>query len=230
MSRKSQLEKFELRMSKQRKDEEVVKETEVKNSTLEKRAGKVANQYGISTEDIFMIIARDSASTFLKMWNNSMENVVRETIQAEVRNVIQEELASAVRGFMKGLSMTNHEMDEEIEEEIEKQAPEIKPFLAFDSKLNEMKVETDDYVKILAKHEEKADENGFIADDEMKEAIIQSHHMGIDVTSAVQFKNLYARNSTLYQRFVKNNAGRRGGWKTYSANVIAEESNEQTRI
>jgi hypothetical protein len=235
MNRKSQLEKFELRQSKMRKDEEVIKNTELKNSTLEKRAGKVAQQHGMSTEDIFMIIARDSAGEFLKMWSNSVENVVRETIQTEVRNVVQqvvqEELASAVRGFMKGL-MPQPNIEEMVKDEVFavfNPEPEFKNGLqklqeeqegAFESKLNEMKQETDEYVKKMSIDEEPVTEREVVADEETRQAIIENHLAGNNPTSVKQFKKAWPRNNTLYQKFVKNNKGIRGGWAGYVTEVI----------
>lgn len=237
----SQVEKFQAReakAAKHQKDEEVVRETELKNSTLDKRAGRVAKQYGYSTEDIFMIIARDSAQSWMKMWNNSMENVIRETIRQEVQPMIQEaiqqELASAVRGFIKGMTeFSQEQIAETVQEEIQiavnpesqfkngLQQLQEKRTEAFESKLNEMKQETDEYVKNLNLDVIPVE---LIADEKTRIAVIEAHQAGIDPVQVNKFKKFKPTCNTVYQRFTRKNKGIKGAWKQYVDSVIEYET------
>jgi hypothetical protein len=104
---KSQLEKFQARMSKMKKDEHVIKQQELKNSTIEKKAEKIAKQHGVSTEEIFAIITRESIGGFVQLWNNSMETVLRETLRGEIREIIREvvreQMTEAYKGIITGM-------------------------------------------------------------------------------------------------------------------------------
>lgn len=219
----SQVDKFNQRAAKATKsykDEEVIKETEIKSSTIEKVGHKVAKQYGYSTEDIFMIIARDSMELWSKMWNNSMESVVRETIRTEVKeivkDVIQDELSQAVRGFMRGMAMAQMEMvEDEIDEQVEF---ELKPFMNPEQHMDEPELEYASSEPAIAEPEVQTIFR--IADKEkLDRAVIELHESGVDPTKAQSMKQMGGTYSTLYQRFVKHNPGR-GLWKEYVESVI----------
>lgn len=115
--RKSQLEKFEARQRKARGVSHHIEEQKAKEA--HKQANKTIQEKGVdvmkktvnpnaTTEDVFMVIARDSMEAFTTMWNNSMQNVIRETIRTEVKaivkEVVAEELQAAVRGVQRGIS------------------------------------------------------------------------------------------------------------------------------
>lgn len=104
MSRKSQVEKFLARQGKAKKDEEAVTKLKPKNIT-EKGADMMKTvKPGTKTEDIVAAITHEGMSTFMKLWNNSMENVIRETIQKEVRAIVQEEMTAAIQGAVAGVT------------------------------------------------------------------------------------------------------------------------------
>lgn len=219
MSRKSQLEKFEARVAKAKKDEEVIKQSEIKENTLENRAGKIVKNYGLSTEDIFMIITRESSETFVKMWNNSMENVVRETLRTEIKAIVQEtiqqELAEAYRGIIKGMTTAAVEKVD-MEKLIKSELENITKFTEEQIEANEI---TDNIHELNTENNIQPENDEFY--EELKQALIEQHYMGVDVTVAKTFKKSGGRNNTLYQKFVKRNKGKRGYWKEYVEAIIS---------
>jgi hypothetical protein len=223
----SQVEKFNKRVAQATKvynDERAIKENEIKSSTIENVGHKVAKQYGYTTEDIFMIIARDSMEVWSKMWNNSMENVVRETLRTEVKaivkDVVQDELAQAVRGFMRGMAMA--QMEQIVEEEVEEQiAYDIEPFETPEQHMSEPEIEYAASEPAVAEREEQIFK---IEDKErLDRMILELRDLGIDPSISKDVKNVGGTYSTLYQRFVKHNPGR-GLWKQYVQSILNENN------
>jgi hypothetical protein len=225
----NQVEKFEARESKKKVDEQVIKTEEFKNSTLEKQGQKVANKYGLSTEDIFMIIARDGMEMWTKMWNNSMENVIRETIRNEIKtivkdvvqDVVQDELSAAARGFMRGIAMAQMESINKpsVEWTKEEQAEfELEPF---ESVASTAIVEPE--VELKSEHKPRYKEfNGtykFRDKQRLDEMISEMQLEGKDPSVAKNFKEKGASYNTMYQNFMKDNPGR-GVWKQYVEHIL----------
>lgn len=109
MTRKSQLEKFEARAAKKKADVDAIKKANMKQSANKTTMDKGADMMntvkpGAKTEDIVAAITHEGMSTFIKMWSNSMENVVKETIRNEVRSIVQEEIQAAVKGVFTGIT------------------------------------------------------------------------------------------------------------------------------
>lgn len=92
--RKSQLDKFNARMGKAQKDTKVVREAEMKNSTLEKVAEReMSKQYGMKPEDIFAVFGREHIGAFVQQWNNSIETKIKksyEPLEKEVKSLREE--------------------------------------------------------------------------------------------------------------------------------------------
>jgi gas vesicle protein len=212
-NRKSQLEKFESKMAKKKRDEDAIKQSNVKGNTLEKRAGKIVKDFDLSTEDIFAIITRDSMGAFAKMWNNSMESVIRETIRTEIRQVIREELAAAYRGVIKGMTEDNiSDISETIREEVDNFKEEIQ-YAAYTAA--EPKQETEQEEKTIKYTVKERDEK------ELKQLVIEAHYKNdVDPYSGKSFKSSGPRNNTLYQNFMKQNRGTKGVWKQFVLDVI----------
>lgn len=111
--RKSQLEKFNARQAKvtavQMQEREQAAKAAVEQKDIMKQGEKIMKETTGTENNVFAVIARDSMESFIKTWNNSMENVIKETIRVEVQKVVQSELESAVRGVFDGLNeaMTN---------------------------------------------------------------------------------------------------------------------------
>lgn len=116
--RKSQVEKFLSRQGKAHADTmEIAKGNITKpKSDMDKGADLMNNvKPGTKTEDIVAAITREGMDTFLQLWNNSMQNTIKETlkqereimrqqIQEEMRTVIQEEIAGAMKGAVAGVT------------------------------------------------------------------------------------------------------------------------------
>ena len=226
MSRKSQLEKFEARRAKARMDENVVAEGEIKASTLQETGKKVANEYGMSTEDIFMIIARDSVKAFVTMWENSTRNTVQETIRTEmatmVREAVREEMVAAFTGIVKGIMPAQDEIVKNIVKDEIKQATaevaatvqeQINPIIKQQSVTKEKR-------KPGPKRARTTPAQFY---EELKYALLEYKEEGGDPTVGTPFKKSSSRNNGLYQKFNKLNAGQKGAWKTYVEKVLAGE-------
>jgi hypothetical protein len=121
----NQLDKWNRRMAKKAQDAEVIRKANTDKTETEKGADIVTKATGktTSSEDIFMVLMRDSMEPFINLWTNSVDSkmhgvmedivmptmkneirdMVREVVQEEVRTVIQEELQSAIRGSIRGL-------------------------------------------------------------------------------------------------------------------------------
>lgn len=191
-----QITKFNKRYGKDKEDEKVLIEKEMKNQTIEKSAEKIAKSKNVSTEDIFAIITRDSMKDFVNLWNNSMEEVIRKTIRTEIKKVIQEELVSAYTGIMKG--MTEAKIGGIINDEITSIIHEQKPN-------NE-------------KREKRAYKKPYL--DELEKAILKAHGDGINVEIGASFKKSSSRNSGLYQKFYRDNMGIKGAWADHVQAIL----------
>ena len=226
-SRQSQVTKFQAKWSKNQQDEDVVAETELQNSTMQKQAEKVTKNYGRTTEDIFMIIARDSVESFTKMWNNSMESVVRETMRTEIKAIVQEtiqqELVAAYTGIVKGLTGTvfgQANIQEMVEEEIKKivhPEPEIK--------VEAEKVEQPIEPKTKGTRvRTRTTEAEFYK--ELNNALRVAKEEGINIKVGKDFKTSTSRNNGLYQKFNKYHAGQKGAWVAYIEKLFSTQPEE----
>lgn len=208
MKRKSQVEKFNAKYAKARLDEEAVTVKKSKPVTLERRGEIAAASNGMNTEEIFAIIGRNSVEPFVKMWNNSMENVVRDSMRTEikeiVREVIREELVSAFNGLIRGMSCSN---ETEIEKQVEAQV---------ETKAEEQEIEKP--VVTMPKDEKQ---RKFY--NELDEAIITQHERGTNIYIGKIFKSTSSRNNTLYQKFLYHHKGVKGAWSTYIDYVLANK-------
>src|SRR6185312_7300807 len=83
--RKSQLEKFNAKWSKNEVDQAVLREAAYKKAIEDNdyrtQGEKVMDELTNKTEEVFAVIARSGMEAFIKTWNNSMENVIRETVR-----------------------------------------------------------------------------------------------------------------------------------------------------
>lgn len=194
-----QVTKFNKRYAKDKEDEKAIVEKAIKNQTIEKAAIDIAKSKSVSTEDIFAVITRNSMESFINLWSNSMEDVIRKTVREEmkqVRQVIQEELVGAYTGIMKG--MTEAKIGGIINDEITSIIHEQKP--------NEEK--------------RKARTNKQPYLDELEKAILKAHSDGINVISGMSFKKSSSRNSGLYQRFYRENKGIKGAWNDHVQAIL----------
>lgn len=204
----SQLEKFNRRSAKMKADTVVIKEENLKNSTPEKQGEKIAKQHGLTTEDIFAVITRESMGPFIKMWNNSMETVIRETIRTEIRSVmedvVQEQLVGAFKGIMKGMTP---EIDIDIKEVVKEKVVEF---------IKEDTVEEAIACPIVTENDKLQIDKTV----SVEEAIIMLHEAGIDPTKGNNLKKRGGRWATLYLTFMKANKGVKGAWHDYAMSVI----------
>jgi hypothetical protein len=106
-NRQSQVEKFNARAAKMKADAEAIRLAALKRSAeldnYEKEGERVMKE-AAPTEEVFAVIARSGMESFMKVWNNSMETVIRETVRTEVRSMIQEELQAAMKGMFQGMN------------------------------------------------------------------------------------------------------------------------------
>lgn len=197
-----QITKFNKRYGKAKEDEKVIIETEMKNQTLEKSAVKIAKESNVSTEDIFAIITRNSMESFMNLWSNSIEEVVRKTIRTEIRQVIQEELVGAYTGIMKGMTEVKMEgiINDEINSIFNDKNPE--PAIKFEEE----------------KPKERINKKSYL--DELEQAIRKANSEGINVILGKSFKSTSSRNSGMYQKFMRENKGIKGAWSTHVRNIL----------
>lgn len=108
MSRKTQVEKFQRKWGKDQFEHQILKEKELQQSLdknkVMKDAEKILSKEVGETEEVFAVIARSGMETFIQTWNNSMENVIRETIKNEVKSMVHEEMQTAIRGMFTGMN------------------------------------------------------------------------------------------------------------------------------
>jgi hypothetical protein len=111
--RKSQLEKFNARQAKAKAVDNMIAEQNAKaamqTKTIEEKGAEILKTT-TGREDVFAVIARDSMESFMKMWNNSMENVIRETVRTEVTAMIQTEMEAAMKGMFSGMQQAMESM------------------------------------------------------------------------------------------------------------------------
>lgn len=111
--RKSQLEKFDRKMAKSQAIQHQEAETKAKAAIQKKdimEQGREVLKTTTGREDVFAVIARDSMESFMKLWNNSMENVIRETVRTEVTAMIQTEMEAAMKGMFSGMQQAMQSM------------------------------------------------------------------------------------------------------------------------
>jgi hypothetical protein len=132
MGRKSQVEKFNRRQGKVKKDDAVIREAEAKqqNKSIGEKGANIMAKHTNNTEEVFAVIAQSGMEAFMRTWNNSMESVIRETIRTEVKALVQEELQSAMKGMFAGMNDAMKEMinpsaiQEKVEEAMTEQVEE----------------------------------------------------------------------------------------------------------
>lgn len=56
--------------------------------------------------------------------------------------------------------------------------------------------------------------------DELKELVIEAHNRGLDPTNGKLFKKQGSRHSGLYQRYMRDNKGVKGAWKSHIQEVL----------
>lgn len=194
MRRMTQVEKFQAKVGKGKGDEKAIYERQ-KKETLSEKGAKIAHKKGMPSEDIFAIIGRDGMDTFVNMWNNSMETVIKETIREEIqpyiRQVVREELATAFSGIVRGLSGD---------------APEV---------VEEPEVEEEPTVIYLEPREE---EYKFYP--ELRELIWKFKASGGNPLIGKMFKMESSRNNGLYQMFMRKNKGTRGAWQQFVVETL----------
>jgi imidazolonepropionase-like amidohydrolase len=152
-----------------------------------------------------------------------------------IQETIQQELASAVRGFIKGMTeFSQEQIAETVQEEIQiavnpesqfkngLQQLQEKRTEAFESKLNEMKQETDEYVKSFKLNDIPVE---LVADEKTREMVAEAHQAGIDPVQVNKFKKYKPACNTVYQRFTRNNKGVKGAWRQYVETVLNESMN-----
>jgi hypothetical protein len=203
MGRKSQVEKFYARQAKKKVDDEVIYSTAIERKTLEERGEIIAENNGMSTEEIFAVIGRNSIQPFIRLWNNSMESVIKEHMRNEikdiVREVIREELTSAVTGFIKGMDLNVL---------IPQQPQTIK---------QDIKIEPTEQ-KVELSEREQIKQKAFY--EELEQAIKTGYANNIEVHIGRKFKESSSRNNGLYQVFLKYNKGIRGAWVAHVNSVM----------
>lgn len=214
-NRKSQVEKFNARWGKIKKDENVIREAEAKRA-LEKK-DIMEKGYDVlksvnpnaETEDVFAVIARNSIGTFIDTFRNSIREMIREVVSTEFKNVVHEvvksELQSAVIGLIKGLSSIQGIVIEEIENIMQEEVANI-------SKPTTTKLPENDVVEV---------KTGKISNEqELNSLIIQAYKDGLDPRIGSKFKKYSSRANGLHQRFMIEYKGQRGVWKNYVESVL----------
>lgn len=214
-NRKARVEKFNARLGKIKKDENVIREAEAKRA-LEKK-DIMEKGYDVlksvnpnaETEDVFAVIARNSISTFIDTFRNSIREMIREVVSTEFKNVVHEvvksELQSAVIGLIKGLSSIQGIVIEEIENIIQEEVGNINKHATKKLPENDVvEVKTD---KISNKHE-------------LNSLIIQAYKDGLNPRIGSKFKKYSSRANGLYQKFMIEYKGQKGAWKNYVESVL----------
>lgn len=220
MTRKTQLEKFSARNAKKRADVESEKASQIKNSTIEKVGGKIAEKHGITTEDIFAVITRESVVPFVNIWNNSMQATIRETIRSEikavVREVVQEEMVAAYRGILRGLMPT---IEPKIVEDVVREE-------AVEDVIKEEIVQTTVKLKSAVRRGSVKKRTQAEYEEQLKTAILAAHSSGEEPKVAGKFKKLGSHQNGLYQKFMGQNRGKRNAWADYVNDIITKNSAE----
>lgn len=214
-SRKSQVEKFNARWGKIKKDENVIREAEAKRALEKKDIMKKGYDVlksvnpNAETEDVFAVIARNSIGTFIDTFRNSIREMIREVVSTEFKNVVHEvvksELQSAVTGLIKGLSSIQGIVIEEMENIIQEEAANI-------SKSTTIKLPENDDVEVKTGKISK--------EQELNSLIVQAYKDGLDPRIGSKFKKYSSRANGLYQRFMIEYKGQRGAWKNYVESVL----------
>jgi hypothetical protein len=208
MKRRSRVEVFNAKSSKKRSDEDAIKKHSLEKETVQDKAEKIAKEHGIDTEEIFAVITRESIGSFINLWNNSMESVIRETMRNEVKKIIQDELAAAYRGILKGIAPETEKIKEELAEEMKE---EILIAASTSIKQTEDKVEEKNVeYEVDDKHAE-----------ELKQMVIEGSYIsGCNPAVGLHFKRLGKKQSNEYQKFLNFNKGRKGAWKKFVEDVL----------
>lgn len=211
----TQVEKFNARMAKMKRDEEVIETENFKNSTVKKVGEKIAEKHGVSTEDIFMIVTRDSMESFMNLWNNSLGNTLENSIKDVVREVIRDELLSAYKGILKGFET---EAPKTTEQSIQDLMPELFAVAATTAEVERKPIMKDpneqqffDYICKCKYY------------DRLENAIKDAAGRGYDPTIGKDFKKVEPTYNTLYQKFMKDSKkfnAPRGTWKKFVGNIL----------
>lgn len=240
--RKSQVEKFNRKWSKQAQDEQVIRETQAKkeaSKTIMDKGEDVMKKNGGNPEDVFMVIARDSVELFTNMFDvkkdveqgvAGLSDSIKEMVRNEVRSVVREELEIAVRGVFKGIAQGLGASNTQGKvEEVQHPTP-VEPVefeLGVGSSLDELYNKYNTSTGVTEDTEEvgiMVEPNTYELDKDttLETAIALAEMQGVDPTKGKEFKALGGRYSTLYQRFMKENKGVRGAWKTKVIEVLGQ--------
>ena len=208
--RKSQVEKFNRKWGKEHLEAQVLKEAEIKRAQedIMTKGEKVMSKMTNNTQEVFAVIARDGMETFMKTWNNSMENVIRETIRNEVKALVQEEIEAAVKGVFAGINDAMKDMF--VQQMVKSVMPEANnsssvPGADTDGDMRKEVVPTEEpkertdfsKTKSLGWKNMNEAQAHVVLMELMKEA--EELH-GIDITSSREFKGLGGKFSTAYQK------------------------------
>lgn len=218
-NRKAQVEKFNARWGKIKKDESVIREAEAKRA-LEKK-DIMEKGYDVlksvnpnaQTEDVFAVIARNSIGTFIDTFRNSIREMIREVVSTEFKNVVREvvksELQSAATGLIKGLSSIQDIIKEEMENIMQE---EVENIGVTNNETTTMELPENDIVEVKSGKIDKKRE--------LNALIIKAYQDGLDPRIGSKFKKYSSRANGLYQRFMIEYKGQRGAWKNYVESVL----------
>lgn len=232
--RKSQLEKFEARQSKAQAITHTIQEENFKKSIQPKnimeRGAQLMNTIkpGSKTEDIAAAITHEGMATFMKLWNNSMEDTIRATMKDAirpmvseiVREVIQEELAAAIKGVfsgMNGFMQPQSTEDEIIVEEVNHVEPIEHELPVFHMPLSQRVKEEQELEAPKKKRVGRIPVAVWM--NELEELIKSIED--VDPRVGIHFEKKGGRYRSLYQKFMQQYKGVKGAWKAHVEKVLA---------
>lgn len=208
---KSQVEKFNAKRAKMNADTNIIKLKEVENNKPENKAKKIVKRYDLSTEDIFAIITRNSIGSFMHMWNNSMENVIRKSMKDEIRQIIREELRDAYRGMLRGMTDVENIISDEIKQVMQEEIRHAASTATLEPEIGKEK--TKPVGKVL--NNDKTEQ--------LRQMIIEAAYQGHNPRIGSHFKKISPKHSTANQNFNKATKGVKNAWRTFVNEVLEEE-------
>lgn len=221
--RKSQLEKFQARQAKARGVSHAIEEQKAKaayeeqHKSITERGGDFVEKVTegvVKREDVYAVMTREGMSTFMNMWNNSMESVIKETIREQVkpmvqdivRDVIQEELQAAIKGVFSGMTgamiPTPQPMNEMVKQTPEEIQEELQRELHGMPLSQRVKLkETTEPKKVTRTRRNSVDwSNTENAKMYLFSLLEEAEVMGVDINSGKTFKKIGGKFNTAYQK------------------------------